>query len=70
MSLCVNNGEKAFRKNMDQIELKNLGELKPSQNKKGQKKFEVPDKKVAFFLKKGLFFCRVPQSFLALLNLK
>ena len=26
MSLCVTNGEKAFRKNMDQIKFKNFGE--------------------------------------------
>ena len=37
--------------------------VKSLQNKKGQKKIEVPDKKAVFFLIKGLFFCRVPQIF-------
>ena len=37
--------------------------LKPFQNKKGQKKIEVPNKKAVFFLRKELFFCRVPRIF-------
>ena len=40
-----------------------LKELKLLQNKKGQKKFEVPSKKAVFFLRKGLLFCQVPQIF-------
>ena len=32
-----------------------IPKLKPFQNKKGQKKFEVPDRKAVFFLRKKFF---------------
>ena len=44
--------------------------LRPLQNKKGQKNLGYPRKKQSFSLIKGLLFSRVPQIFLALLILK
>ena len=52
------------------VQMHQLHNLKPLQNKKGQKNLGYPRKKQPFYEEKDCFFSRVPQIFLVLLILK